>query len=102
MATSTPDPASLARAAIRRHHPRQEPSACVITNNERETDVDRFLKRWCCAGHGGLALRCRSVGGGSKPPQAAAVKSRGGERCWKRPAVEWVRCRSGRRSEENH
>jgi group II intron reverse transcriptase/maturase len=29
MATSTPDSASLARAAIRRHHPRQEPSAVV-------------------------------------------------------------------------
>src|SRR3954468_2716475 len=29
MATSTADPAPLARAAIRRHHPRQEPSAVV-------------------------------------------------------------------------
>src|ERR1700737_2489527 len=28
-----------------------------------------------------LALRSRSAGRGSKPPQAASVKSRGGERC---------------------
>src|SRR5215218_6210681 len=34
----------------------------------------------CCAGDGGLALRSRPAGGGSKPPRAAPVKSRGGER----------------------
>jgi hypothetical protein len=41
--------------------------------------------RWlrCRAGDGGLALRDRPAGGGLKPPQAAAVKSRGGERCGK-------------------
>ncbi len=33
------------------------------------------------------ALRDRSAGGGLKPPQAAAVKSRGGERCGKRRAT---------------
>jgi len=37
----------------------------------------------CCAGDGGMALRDRPAGGGLKPPQAAAVKSRGGERCGK-------------------
>ena len=37
----------------------------------------------CCAGGGGVALRDRPAGGGLKPPQAAAVKSRGGERCGK-------------------
>jgi hypothetical protein len=30
MATTTPRPASLARTAIRRHYPRQEPSAVVL------------------------------------------------------------------------
>src|SRR5919198_593501 len=34
----------------------------------------------CCAGDGGLALRSRPAGGGFKPPRAASVKSRGGER----------------------
>jgi hypothetical protein len=38
-------------------------------------------------GDGGVALRSRPVGGGCKPPQAAPVKSRGGERCGKRRAV---------------
>jgi len=33
-----------------------------------------LCKRW------GQALRCRLAGGGSKPPRAAPVKSRGGER----------------------
>ena len=37
----------------------------------------------CCIRDGGLALRDRLAGGGSKPPQAASVKSRGGERCGK-------------------
>ena len=31
-----------------------------------------------------MALRNRPAGAGSKPPQAARVKSPGGERCWKR------------------
>jgi len=33
-----------------------------------------------------MALRARRAGGESKPPQAASVKSRGGERCGKGPA----------------
>src|SRR3954470_11914804 len=33
----------------------------------------------------GLALRVRRAGGALKPPQAASVKSRGGERCGKGP-----------------
>ncbi len=33
-----------------------------------------------------MALRARRAGGESKPPQAASVKSRGGERCGKGPS----------------
>jgi hypothetical protein len=42
----------------------------------------------CRAGDGGLALRGRLAGGGHKPPRAAAVKSRGGERRGKSRAFE--------------
>jgi len=49
-----------------------------------------------------LALRDRSAGRGPKPPQAASVKSRGGERCGKRRAVEHVRCEPRRRAKANH
>ena len=55
----------------------------------------------CCARDGGVALRDRPAGGGSKPPQAAAVKSRGGERCGK-GGLEPVRCEPRRRAEANH
>jgi hypothetical protein len=47
----------------------------------------------CCAGDGGagviglVVLRGRCAGGGRKPPRAAAVKSRGGERRGKSRAV---------------
>src|SRR5258706_3718154 len=54
------------------------------TSAEGGCDVeDRDLWMRCCAGDGGMALRDRPAGGGLQPPQAAAVKSRGGERCGK-------------------
>ena len=34
----------------------------------------------CCADDEGLALRCRSAGSGIKPPHAALVDDRRGER----------------------
>ena len=55
----------------------------------------------CCVRDGGMALRDRPAGGGPKPPQAAAVKSRGGERCGK-GGSEPVRCEPRRRAEANH
>jgi hypothetical protein len=54
----------------------------------------------CCAGDGGLALRSRPAGGGSKPPQAAPVKSRGGKRCGKgAPRARQVRSKKANASE---
>jgi hypothetical protein len=41
----------------------------------------------CCTGDGGRSSGVALAGGGFKPPQAASVKSRGGERCGKRRAV---------------
>src|SRR3954465_7645045 len=41
-------------------------------------DGTELSRRW------GTALRSRPAGAGFKPPQAARVKSPGGERCWKR------------------
>jgi hypothetical protein len=51
---------------------------------------------------GPVALRGRLAGDGRKPPRAAAVKSRGGERRGKRHANERVRYGSRRRTEVNH
>jgi hypothetical protein len=46
------------------------------------------------------ALRSRPAGGGSKPPQAAPVKSRGGERPWKRRnGMRQVRAKKANASE---
>jgi hypothetical protein len=47
-----------------------------------------------------LALRSRPAGGGSKPPQAAPVKHRGGERCGK-GVQKGVRYESRRRTTVN-
>ncbi len=46
------------------------------------------------------ALRSRPAGGGSKPPQAAPVKGRGGERCGK-GVPKGARCESRRRTTVN-
>src|SRR4029453_18246777 len=43
-------------------------------------DVAKTALERCCTRDGG-GPRSRSAGGGCKPPQAAPVKSRGGERC---------------------
>jgi hypothetical protein len=46
----------------------------------------------CCAGDGGRSSVVALQGEATNHPQAAAVKSRGGERCGKRRAFERVRC----------
>jgi hypothetical protein len=55
--------------------------------------------RRCCVDDGGF---CSSVvalqGEITNHPHAAAVKSRGGERCGRRRAVECVRCDPRRRT----
>jgi hypothetical protein len=53
-----------------------------------------LCKRWR------WVLRSRPSGAGSKPPQAATVKSRGGERCGK-GGNDLVRCGSERRAKAN-
>ena len=59
-------------------------------------------RRWRGRPGGLVVLRGRPAGGGRKPPQAAAVKSRGGERLRKRRAVERVRCGPRRRAQAIH
>ena len=49
----------------------------------------------------GKAPRSRLAGAGFKPPQAAGVKSPGGERCGKRRGCDCVRCDSWRRTKVN-
>jgi RNA-directed DNA polymerase len=49
-----------------------------------------------------VVLRGRPAGGGRKPPQGAAVKSRGAERLRRRRAVERGRCGPRRRARANH
>jgi hypothetical protein len=58
-----------------------------VPRAQEGSDVeDRDSRNVCnCARDGGVALRRRSAGGGVKPPQAASVKSRGGERCGQGP-----------------
>src|SRR5437899_11453468 len=68
--------------------------AKVRTRTKKEAGCRRS-SRWkrCCVRDGGagpaglVALRGRCAGGGRKPPRAAAVKSRGGERRGKSRAV---------------
>jgi hypothetical protein len=62
------------------------------TQKEERCRTSRLM--WCCMGDGGagwslvsVALRGRFAGGGRKPPRAAAIKSRGGERCGRRRAL---------------
>jgi retron-type reverse transcriptase len=56
---------------------------CVTRTQRRSRCRRSSQPMWCCARDGGVALRDRSAGGGPKPPQAAGVKSRGGEHCEK-------------------
>jgi len=74
---------------------------CVTRTRRRSRCRRSSHPMWCCARDGGVALRDRPAGGGPKPPQAAAVKSRGGERCGK-GGPEPVRCEPRRRAEANH
>jgi len=74
---------------------------CVTRTQRRSRCRRSSQPMWCCARDGGVALRDRPAGGGPKPPQAAAVKSRGGERCGK-GGSEPVRCEPRRRAEANH
>ena len=52
-------------------------SCAVNALSQLETNAELY-RRW------GTAPRSRPAGAGSKPPQAAGVKSPRGERCWKR------------------
>jgi hypothetical protein len=73
---------------------------CVTRTKRRNRCRRSILTIRCCARDGGVALRDRPAGGGPKPPQAAAVKSRGGERCGK-GGHEPVRCEPRRRAKAN-
>jgi len=56
----------------------------VCHERKGEADVEgRPNPMWCCAGDGGRSSGGCPAGGGFKPPQAALVKSQGGERCRK-------------------
>jgi hypothetical protein len=74
---------------------------CVTRMQRRDRCRRSSFQMQCCARDGGVALRDRPAGGGTKPPQAAAVKSRGGERCGK-GGLEPVRCEPRRRAQANH
>ena len=69
-----------------------------VSRKWSEGDGEGRQHEACCASDGGRPPGLAEVGGESKPPQAAAVKSRGGERCGKRPATSG----SGMRREDEH
>jgi RNA-directed DNA polymerase len=52
-----------------------------VTRTQGGIDVEDRTRRAVLCQRWRLALRDRPAGGGLKPPQAASVKSRGGERC---------------------
>ena len=52
-----------------------------VTRTQGGIDVEDRARRAVLCQRWRLALRDRPAGGGLKPPQAASVKSRGGERC---------------------
>ena len=56
---------------------------CVLKGSD--DDVEDRQHEACCAGDGGWPSGFADAGGDPKPPQAAPVKSRGGERCGKGP-----------------
>ena len=56
---------------------------CDFTSQERITSGSMRGRAPRGCGRWGKVPRSRPAGGGSKPPQAASVKSRGGERCGK-------------------
>jgi hypothetical protein len=69
-----------------------------VSRKESGGDVEGRQHKLCCASDGGMALRARRAGGEPKPPEAAPVKSRGGERSGKRPGETG----SGERREDEH
>ena len=63
-----------------------------VTRTQGGIDVEDRTRRAVLYQRWRLALRDRPAGGGPKPPQAASVKSRGGERCGQgAPRVRQVR-----------
>ena len=81
-----------ARASSRA--PRVRCSSWVCHGRRRRLDVEgqsklkaELYRRWRSRAGGLVALRSRPAGDGCKPPRAAAVKSRGGERRGKSRAV---------------
>jgi group II intron reverse transcriptase/maturase len=71
------------------------------TRTQGEIDVEGRTRQVVLCQRWWLAHRDRPAGGGPKPPQAAAVKSRGGKRCGK-GGLEPVRYEPRRRAEANH
>jgi len=71
-----------------------------VTRTRGGLDVEGRTRRAVLCQRWRLALRDRPAGGGLKPPQAASVKSRGGERCGKgAPRVRQVRAEKANVSE---
>ena len=73
-------------------------SGVRVSRKESGGDVEGRQHELCCASDGGMALRARRAGGEPKPPGAAPVKSRGGERSGERPGETG----SGERREDEH
>jgi hypothetical protein len=73
-------------------------SGVRVSRKESGGDVEGRQHKLCCASDGGMALRARRAGGEPKPPEAAPVKSRGGERSGERPGETG----SGERREDEH
>jgi hypothetical protein len=73
-------------------------SGARVSRKESGGDVEGRQHKLCCASDGGMALRARRAGGEPKPPEAAPVKSRGGERSGERPGETG----SGERREDEH
>jgi group II intron reverse transcriptase/maturase len=58
-----------------------------VTRTQGGIDVEDRIRQAVLCQRWRKALRDRSAGGGPKPPQAAPVKSRSGERCGKRRTI---------------
>ena len=70
-----------------------------VTRTQGGIDVEDRTRQVVLCQRWGLAPRDRPAGGGLKPPQAASVKSRGGERCGKgAPRVRQVRAEKANES----
>ena len=70
-----------------------------VTRTQGGIDVEDRTRQVMLCQRWGLAPRDRPAGGGLKPPQAASVKSRGGERCGKgAPRVRQVRAEKANES----